>query len=314
MLRSNYNGGAGATRGANANAAALQAAVTVMDNLYIDHTTSLYQQYAGLTGATYFSSAILAAHPGYATSLIGPTTSQMVQITADVSSIQAELNAIPPDTTVTQGIAVGTAAANAAIAVNDASGSKTAMVATLTPYVPPNQGDLGVYVPPAGRPALQPTWGGVAPLGISAAANAAVVGSVSGPQPLNSAAYANEVLQTECQGSGTALPSSIETVCIASGFPVESAAQAQAALFWNDPGSTFQPPGHWLQIADTVTSDENLNLLQTARATALAGIGMNDAGIAVWEINAGQRVAANHRHPGLHHRYGGGHGALDLAQ
>ncbi len=279
----NYNGGSAAS-GANANAAALQAALTVMNNLYVNPTTSLYQQHAGLTGATYFSSAILAAHPGYAADLVGPTTNQMVQITADVSGIQAELNAIPPDKTVKKGIAVGRAAANAAIAVNNASGSKTAMVATLTPYVPPHAGDPGVYVPPAGRPALQPTWGGVAPLGISAAALAAVEGSVSGPQPLNSAAYANEVLQTECQGSGAALPSSIESVCISAGFPVESAAQAQAALFWNDPGSTIQPPGHWLQIADTVTSDAKLNLLQTARATALAGIAMNDAGIAVWEI------------------------------
>ncbi len=92
------------------------------------------------------------------------------------------------------------------------------------------------------------------------------------------------MLQTECEGSGTALPSGIESVCAAHGFLPESAAEAQAALFWNDPGGTLQPPGHWLQIADTVTGDENLDLLQTARATAAAAVAMNDAGIATWEV------------------------------
>lgn len=77
---------------------------------------------------------------------------------------------------------------------------------------------------------------------------------------------------------------SIESVCMAHNFAPETAAQAQAALFWNDPGTTIQPPGHWLQIADTVTADTNSSLLQTARATALAAIAMEDAGIAAWEV------------------------------
>ncbi len=151
----------------------------------------------------------------------------------------------------------------------------------------PMRATPGVYVLSGGGTGFATDLGRRRAVGeSSAAALAAVEGSVSGPQPLNSAAYANEVLQTECQGSGAALPSSIEIpLCISAGFSLLKARrQAQAALFWNDPGSTIQPPGHWLQIADTVTSDAKLNLLQTARATALAGIAMNDAGIAVWEI------------------------------
>jgi hypothetical protein len=278
----NYTGGA--VSGADANASALQAALTVMNNLYVNPSTSLYQQFAGQTGATFFSSAILAAHPGYATDLVGPTTTQLAAVASDINSIQNELNAIPVDATVTTGITLGTAAANAAIAVNNASGSKAAMVATLTPFVPPNAGQAGVYVPPAGRPALQPTWGTVAPLGLTTATITAAEQSVPGPQPLTSPAYANEVLQTECEGSGTALPANVEVACAAAGFPPESAAEAQAALFWNDPGGTLQPPGHWLQIADTVTSQENLGLLQTARATALAAVAMDDVGIPTWEV------------------------------
>ena len=83
--------------------------------------------------------------------------------------------------------------------------------------------------------------------------------------------------------SGTALPSGVESVCAAHGFLPERAREAQAALFWDDPGGTSQPPGHWLQIADTVTAAAGSDLLQTARATALAGIAMDDAGIATWE-------------------------------
>jgi hypothetical protein len=276
----NYTGGAVA--GANANAAALQAALTVMNNLYVNPTTSLYQQYAGQTGLTYFSSSILAAHPGYANDLVGPKTSQMAQVAANVGSIQNELNTIS-GAGVASGKALGAAAGNAAIATNNASGSKAAMVATLTPYVPPNAGQPGVYVPPGGRPALQPTWGSVGPLGMTTPTITAAEQSVPPPQPLTSAGYANQVLQTECEGSGTALPSGVESVCAAHGFLPESAKEAQAALFWNDPGGTLQPPGHWLQIADTVTAAAGAGLLQTARATALAGIAMEDAGIATWE-------------------------------
>jgi hypothetical protein len=278
----NYTGGAIA--GANANAAALQAAVTVMNNLYVSPTTSLYQQFAGKTGASFFSPAILAAHPGYAGDLVGPTVNQMAAVVAGVASIQNQLNAIPQDASVTSGKALGNATANAAIAKNNVSGAQAGMLATLTPFVPPNEGQPGVYVPPGGRPALQPTWGGVTPNGLNNAQITAVEQSLPGPQALTSVGYANQVLQTQCQGSSSALSASTESVCAAHGFLPENAKQAQAALYWNDPGGTLQPPGHWLQIADTVTQTAGLGVLQTARATALAALAMNDAGIATWEV------------------------------
>jgi hypothetical protein len=278
----NYAGGAVA--GADANAAALQAAVTVMTNLYVNPSTSLYQQFAGKTGASYFSSSILAAHPGYAPDLVGPTTTQMTAVLADVANISTELSALGNSSAITTGIALGTATGNAAITANNGSGAQAGMLATLTPFTPPNAGQPGVYVPPGGRPALQPTWGSVVPVGMTSATLTALEQSIPGPQPLTSATYGNEVLQTECEGAGTALPKNIETICTAAGFPPEGAAEASAALFWNDPGGTAQPPGHWLGIADTVATDQGLSLLQTARATALVGIAMEDAGIGAWEV------------------------------
>jgi membrane-associated phospholipid phosphatase len=92
------------------------------------------------------------------------------------------------------------------------------------------------------------------------------------------------VLQTECQGSGTGLPPDVASACKTAGLVPESAAEAQAALFWNDPGGTFQPPGHWLQIADTIAMNQGLTLLQTARATAIVGLALDAAGIGAWAI------------------------------
>ena len=78
------------------------------------------------------------------------------------------------------------------------------------------------------------------------------------------------------------MPASVQCACTKAGYVQETTAQANAALFWNDPGTTIQPPGHWLQIADTVMQSQGTNLLQSARLTALLGDAENDAGIATW--------------------------------
>ena len=78
-----YSGGP--VSGADPNAAALQAALTVMNSLY--GPSSLYQQYEGVTGATYYPSI-----PGYANALVGPTVAQMNNVAAQIGIINAELD------------------------------------------------------------------------------------------------------------------------------------------------------------------------------------------------------------------------------
>jgi hypothetical protein len=268
--------------GADPNAAALQAALTVMNSLY--GPSSLYQQYEGVTGATYYGPT-----SAYKNALVGPTIVQMNEVAAQIGVITAELAALGTGASITAGISLGTAAGNAMLGVAADDGGYAASLETLTPYVPPNEGNAGVYVPPANRPAMAPTWGTVQPIGISSVTLAALettipVAYAATSQGLTSQAYALEVLQTECQGSGTALPSKIAGACNAAGFAPESAAEAQAALFWNDPGGTLQPPGHWLQIADTIAIQEELDLLDTARATATVGLALHAAGIGAWVI------------------------------
>src|SRR4029077_10515901 len=76
----------------------------------------------------------------------------------------------------------------------------------------------------------------------------------------------------------------VASACSTAGFAPESSAEAEAALFWNDPGGTLQPPGHCLQIADTIAVQNGLTLLQTAQATAAVGLALHAAGIAAWDI------------------------------
>ena len=69
-------------------------------------------------------------------------------------------------------------------------------------------------------------------------------------------------------------------------LPPATPAQTTAALFWNDPGGTMQPPGHWLQIANTLMTQPGtlLSELQEARLSALLGMAETDAGIAAWDV------------------------------
>jgi hypothetical protein len=280
---------ASAVSDADPNAAALQAALTAMDGLY--GSSSLYQQYQGMTGATYYPSI-----PGYAGALVGPTAAQMTEVARQISIIHAELMALTPSSTslslgtdAGNAMLLGTVAGDVILAVAADDGGDTARLQTLIPFTPANAGQAGVYVPPSNRPAMMPTWGSVLPIGISRTQLTTIeetiaVADAATAAGLASQEYALQVLQTECQGAGAGLPSNVASACSMAGFAPESSVEAQAALFWNDPGGTLQPPGHWLQIVDTIAVQNGLTLLQTAQATAAVGLALHAAGIAAWEI------------------------------
>jgi hypothetical protein len=186
------------------------------------------------------------------------------------------------------GIAAATAVNNAIPTSPVGSGAVAAIRNGLQTQAPPGSGTVpGVYVPPATRPEMFPTWGGVTPAGITPTQVAGAQSTVGGPPAVGSQVYQQNLLQTECEGSSVGLgklPANIQTACAASGYTQETSAQANAALFWNDPGTTIQPPGHWLQIADTVMQSQNSGLLQSARLSALLGEAEDDAGITAWGI------------------------------
>lgn len=274
-----YQGGC--VSGADPNAAALQAALTVMNSLY--GSSSLYRQYQGVTGASYYPSI-----PAYAGDLVGPTSTQMTEVAREIGIINAELKALNASST---SLSLGTAAGNGMLSVASNGGGDAARQQGLTPFTPANAGKAGVYVPPANRPAMLPTWGSVQPIFISreglneAVAQANIpVADAATAAGLASQEYALQVLQTECEGAVTGLPSNVGSACSAAGFAASNAALSASALFWNDPGGALTPPGHWLQIADTIAVQNGLTLVQTAQATAAVGLATHAAGIGVWAI------------------------------
>lgn len=266
------------THGADPDAVALQAALRVMDNLY--GSSSLYAQYQGITGATFYPMI-----PGYAGALVGPTAAQIAEVARQISLLNAELRALNPNPI---SLSIGIKAGNAMIAKAANDGSHAAIVQGLTPFTPANVGQAGVYVPPPNRPAMMPTWGTVKPIGIrkrhlDRIERSVPVADAATSAGLTSQQYALQVLETECEGSAVGLPRTIGITCTMEGFAPTSA-QPQSALFWNDPGGTIQPPGHWLQIADTIALQMGLSLLETARATSSVGLAVHAAGIGTWEI------------------------------
>ena len=268
-LQSLYYSG-GAVANADPTAAALSAAYTVMQSLY--GPTSLYATEQGVTIS--YNSLTLG---------VAPTTAQYAAVTADVAAVGAELSALASSAQVTTGTALGVTAANAMTTARSTDGGTAAMLSTLTaPYVGPST--AGTYVTPSGRPPLEPAAGSVTPFVITPTTQANIVATVPGPPAVTSADYANQVLETECEGSSGALPANVVTACQAAGFTPQTSATAQAALYWNDPGGTYQPPGHWLQIADAAASSTSLDLLQHAQEDALVGAAMSDAGAAAWGV------------------------------
>ena len=293
-----YSGGA--VTNASAQAAALSAAYTMMNSLY--GSGSLYQQLAGVTGATYAAtvagspslSAILPATlpaGNVAGNIVGPTNTQYTAITNDIAAIGTALASIVASANTasagsgTNGSAVGAAAAAAAIAGRASDNGQAAMTSTLT-YTPPagSGTTAGVYVPPATRPALEPTAGAVTPFVIAPSKVTAAIATVPTPPAITTLAYEKILLGTECVGSSGALTSNVVTACQAAGLKPQTAAQAKAALYWNDPGGTYQPPGHWLQIADAAAASTSLGLLQHAQEDAIVGAAMSDAGAAAWQV------------------------------
>ncbi len=278
-----YTGGA--VSGVSVDAAALSAGYTALEGIFGNAIWS------GTGGSAAVQSTVLTSiATTYATALNGLGITQLSN-TPNLSACGSPSGGL---VALCGGISLGTTAGNANLIAggytpgNNAAlatdGSATAILDGINkPYVPAND-NPGTYIPPTSRPAMFPEWGSVTPSGLTAAQLAAVESQVSGPPALTSAAYANNVLQTECEGSGTVLPANIQSACSAAGFSPETTAEAKAALFWNDPGTTFTPPGHWLDITDSLIQSQGLSTLQAARLSSLVGQAEDDAGIAAWGV------------------------------
>lgn len=126
---------------------------------------------------------------------------------------------------------------------------------------------VGVWrpTPPGERAALLPQWRYLTPFAIPDTAR-----FLPAPPPaLTSAAYTEAFREVKELGRRDSRTRTDEQTLI--------------AKFWDDGEGSVTPPGHWNQIAQTVSWQRGLTLAENARLFALLNISMADAAILCWE-------------------------------
>jgi hypothetical protein len=152
-------------------------------------------------------------------------------------------------------LALGSGIATSFFNARAGDGSAGAQV----PYTPgSNPGD---FQPPNMSAPVLPLWGSV---NTFAAANSSQFGN-GAPLALGSAEWIAEYNQVKALG------------CATCGTPE----QQLIARFWADGGGTFTPPGHWLNISNSLMT--GLTTLEAARLSAYVGMSVADAGITAWQ-------------------------------
>jgi hypothetical protein len=177
------------------------------------------------------------------------------------AALTDQLAIIPNGPGKDNGANVGIAAANDMIAWRSTDGANK--VVPYTPGFGPGQYQL---TPPGYLPSLDPQWPQLTPFAMTSDTQF----RPAGPPALNSAAYADAFNKTKSLGdihSTTRTPD-----------------QTLYAHFWADvPGNSVTPPGHWNEIAEVVSIQHGVSLVDNARLFALLDIGEADAGIVSWD-------------------------------
>jgi hypothetical protein len=158
-------------------------------------------------------------------------------------------------------VALGTLVATHVLALRANDGANVKV-----DYVPGTAPGDWQPTPPAFAPAVDPQWGQVTPFVLTS-------GQQFQPPPppaITSAQYAEEYNQVEVLGD--------------SNSTVRTADETAAARFWSDLAGTFDPPGHWNQIADIAALATHADLENSARSLALVDLALADAGIEAWSV------------------------------
>ncbi|MFL6196974.1 MAG: vanadium-dependent haloperoxidase, partial [Thermoanaerobaculia bacterium] len=158
------------------------------------------------------------------------------------------------------GISWGLTVAEQILAVRDEDGSGTTV-----DYGAPTGANWWTATPPAFAAALLPNWPYVKPWAMTSGAQFR-----QGPPPAStSPQYAQAFREVQRLGR--------------SDSPYRTAEQTQIALFWADGPGTATPPGHWHVIAQGLSQERHLTLLENARLFTLLALADADAAIVSWD-------------------------------
>ncbi len=175
-------------------------------------------------------------------------------------TLDRTLNSIAPGQSREDGFALGQLVAFLTLAWRSSDGSST-----IVPYIPGTDPGDWRRTPPFFRPPELPQWPYVVPFTMTHGAQF----RPDGPPPLASAHYTQDFNLTKELGE---LNSTNRT-----------AEQTLIAHFWADFSFTVTPPGHWNEIAQSVSTNGSNTLIQNARLFALLNLALADAGIAGWD-------------------------------
>ncbi len=168
--------------------------------------------------------------------------------------------ALPNTEATTNGLAWGTAVADAMLFARANDGANTQV-----PYIPSSAPGAWRRTPPFFRPPLDPHWRYVRLFTLPELEPFVP----PPPPPLDSEEYARDFDEVKRLGAWNSA--------------VRSAEQSQIAVFWSDFSYTAMPPGHWNEIAANIARDRRLTLADSARLMALVSLAQADGGIVCWE-------------------------------
>jgi hypothetical protein len=170
------------------------------------------------------------------------------------------LAAIPDGQAENDGVAWGEEVADALLALRADDGADEAV-----PYATPEGASWWQPTPPAFAPALLPNWPAVTPWCMTSGKQF----RQPAPPPLTSQEYRANYEEVRRLGDVDS--------------PFRTADQSEIALFWNDGPGTNTPPGHWNEIAQGLSAQHGLTLLENARLFALQSLVVADAAIVSWD-------------------------------
>ena len=176
------------------------------------------------------------------------------------AALAASLAAIPDGPMKTSGIQWGASVAAQIMDSRHDDGSATAR-----PYEAPTGANWWTRTPPALADPLLPNWPYVTPWAMTSGEQF----RQGPPPPSTTSEYTAAFREVRKLGHANS--------------PYRTAEQTQIALFWADGGGTVTPPGHWFVIAQGISRDHHLSLIDNARLFALLGIAVADAAVVSWD-------------------------------
>ncbi|MEQ1751074.1 MAG: vanadium-dependent haloperoxidase [Prosthecobacter sp.] len=228
------------------------------------HQIYSHAGYTGPSGTASSGASMQAAAASAAYTILQGLYSNPSGSFGDLYSSQ--LSSLADDQAKLDGINFGILVANDILNWRNTDGASNPAL-----YTPVGSAGYWATIDPLNQAAALPGWGSVGTFAIAGTASYTGSLGMSNPDYLTTNAYATDYNSVKTLGSASAP------------LNVRSAAQTDAAFFWNGAAGTITNAGLWNEVAKSVVSNEGLNLADAARLYAALNITIADTAIVTWK-------------------------------